>query len=579
MPPITITQYTRIPFNVGEKPNYHCHCQHNDDGSYVEEDAYGCRSRASNEIASNSHIFTDTQHNFEVRLCNFHGKVVDEHWNINGECRYPACHEQCSNNNSLSVRRMLTKKQEGYCVVHFDMVNIVVPFEAMLQANAPTNNIERYYSNKAANWPRISTELVRSVLRVDSGNVMGVTRTFPQRLIDIIGSEFSECTYTTKLKTTGWGFEATIKMSGGMCPNFQHDQYEKIDNWVIHYNSDKFRNAIGVFESLGEEELTSEAFFASIGRDRDGLNCGQTISIPVPPQLMYYTQGLEYTIKISKYDSGDWYVALVLPPGEQIPDELCMKNGRARIEKDRKGRTKYQWKRRQVETPERMVKVLTTMYGSNPLSNGTSDVDTIPANAVTNQDILIQLTFGRLCKLYPDFVDKFRVELDNYKKGNHTEQNQIVGNVYTAIQDDNQFRHILIEGEEESTFLKLPQQNFHLLAHAIFGHLGGSRVHKSTTDEEHLYHLGVIDRTAKMFAAEHGTSTADPNVIRDMRENVRNKSGEEDMFKGFSKLLLKVYPTISRQQLRENMKRKRQGGESGDDSSDDSEEDSSDDSM
>jgi len=64
-----------------------------------------------------------------------------------------------------------------------------------------------------------------------------------------------------------------------------------------------------------------------------------------------------------------------------------------------------------------------------------------------------------------------------------------------------------------------------------------------------------------------------------MKENVRNKSGEEDMFKGFSKLLLKVYPTISRQQLRENMKRKRQGGESGDDSSDDSEEDSSDDSM
>ena len=396
----------------------------------------------------------------------------------------------------------------------------------------------------------------------------------------------------TRLSSAGKGFDATIKMSG-MCPNFQHDIYEGTENWVIHYNSDKFRNAIGVFESLGEEELSSEAFYASLGRDiRDGLNDGQTITIPVPPQLMYYTQGLEYTIKISKYKN-KLYVTLVLPPGEYIPDEVCMENGRRRIEKDNKGRKLYAWNKRQVETTKRMVEVLTTMYGSNPLSNSTSDVDTIPANAVTNQDILIQLTFGRLCKLYPDFVDKFRVEFDNYKKGNHTEQNQIVVNVYTAIQDDNQFRHILIEGEEESTFLELPQQNFHLLAHAIFGHLGGSRVHKSTTDEDHLYHLGLIERTAKlMLASEHGTSTAEPNAIRDMRENVLTTSGEEDMFKGLSKLLLNVYPTINTNQLIENLKRKRRGGgdneedgsdnseedNSEEDSSDDSEEDSSDDS-
>ena len=197
MPPITtITRNTFIPFNVGAKPNYHCHCQHNDDGSYDEEDAYGCRTTVYNESKSTNYRFTDTQHNFEVRLCNIHGKVVEENWNINGECRYPTCHEQCSNHNSISFRRRFTTKQNGYCQVHYDMVSIVEPFEAILQANTPTNNVELYNSNKAANWPQIPNDLVRSILRVDSGNVMGVTRTFPQRLTDIIGSEFSECTYT-----------------------------------------------------------------------------------------------------------------------------------------------------------------------------------------------------------------------------------------------------------------------------------------------------------------------------------------------------------------------------------------------
>ena len=571
--PITITEYWNIPFEVVQKADSrHCHCQHNDDGTYDEEGEYGCTTRNDR---NNSYCFTNPRYDFKIKLCAFHSEVVISGWNINGECRHPTCQEQCRADDSFSVRRQYTTRQDGYCVVHFDMVNIVVPFEAMLQDNAPTNNIERYYSNKVENWPDITIELVRSIFRVDSRNIVNVTRPFPQRLLDIIGQEFSECIYTTTLNWEEEYFDVIIKLSG-MCPNFGKDKYESVRCFVETYNRSSFRDAIGVIESLGEEELTSDALYTSLGRgDRDGLNVGQTITIPVPPQLTFYTNGLEYNVKINKYAS-NCIAHLVLPPGESIPDRLCMENGRNKVEKDSKGRTVYKWNRRQVHDPKRMALVLKTMYGSKLLSNGTSEEDTIPANEVTEQDILIQLTFPRLRKLYTAFVGKFDGELDNYKKSNHTEQNQIVANLYTSIRDDTQLGRILIEGEEESTFLVLPQENFHLLAHSIFGHLGGSRVHKSTTDEEHLYHLGVIDRTAKMFAAEHGTSTAEPNVIRDMRENVRNKSGEEDMFKGFSKLLLKVYPTISRQQLSENTKRKRQGGESGDDSSDNSEEDSSD---
>ena len=582
----THDEYRTFPFRVGVKANIrHCHCQCNEDGSYTEG-SYGCNAIAYG-TSTNFFRFTNTQHDYVVRLCNHHGRVVTEGYNLNGQCRHPTCQDQCSDHATAYRRRMLTVSQMGYCMVHFKTTQIITPFEENM-VQAPTDKVGLYQHNKVANWPaNITTEILRALIVEDSRNTTGVTNPFPRRLIDIIGPDFIGCTYTT-YSTSHDGFNARLDLTekvNGMCKS---SSYGDLKAFVRFYNSDIFRDAIKVIESLGEEKLTQDSLYTIIGWRgiKDGLEVNQTTTIPAPPGMTYYTNGLEWKFKVDVYiQSGNAcnqsVLTLQLPPGEIIPEELRLENGEIRVEENNSGQVVYKWdKKRIVRTASRMEKVLTKMYGSKLLSRGAGDA--IPSTEVDSRDILPQLTFSRLCLVEGRFVDKFRVELDNYKKGNHTEQNQIVDNVYTAIQNDEQLGRILIEEEDDLTdgltFVVLPDDNFPLLAHSIFGHLGGSRVYASTTNEEHNRHLEVVDLTAKMLAVEHKTTTVDQNKIDETKEKVRNASGAVDMVEGFSKLLLNTYPGVSAAVLTASTKSRKRKDNSEDNSDDDSEGDSEDDS-